>query len=65
VSLNPESGREINDPITRPIPVSRNGGMLESEVARAASDAQSTIAPIAKRSDLMTKILLEWLHRKS
>jgi hypothetical protein len=51
--LNPESGIEINEPITRPIPVSKNGGILESEVARAASDAHRTIAPIARRSALM------------
>jgi hypothetical protein len=58
-SLNPESGSEIKEPITRPIPVSRNGGMSESKVASVASDAHNTIAPIAKRSALMPKSLLE------
>jgi hypothetical protein len=58
-SLNPDSGSEINEPMTNPIPVKRKGGMSESKVARVASDAQRTIAPSAKRSALMPKSLLE------
>jgi hypothetical protein len=63
--LNPESGREIRDPITNPMPVKRKGGISVSRVARVASDAHNAIAPNAKRSALMSKILLEWTHRKS
>ena len=63
--MNPESGSEISDPITNPMPVKRNGGISESRVARVASDAQSTIAPNAKRSALMSKILLESPFEKS
>jgi hypothetical protein len=63
--LNPESGSEIRDPITRPIPVKRKGGTSSSKVARVASDAHNAIAPNAKRSALMSKILLESAMKKA
>jgi hypothetical protein len=51
--LNPESGKEISEPITKPMPVRRRGGIWLNRVARVAREAHKTIAPNAKRSALM------------
>jgi hypothetical protein len=42
--------------MTKPIPVNRKGGMLESKVASDAKDAQRTIAPRVNKSAFIPKV---------
>ena len=49
-------GKETTAPIIKPIPVSKNGGMSESNVAREANDAHKNIAPRVKRSAFIPKV---------
>jgi hypothetical protein len=50
------AGREMVAPISRPIPVKRNGGISESNVARDAKVAQSETAPRVKRFAFIPKV---------
>jgi hypothetical protein len=52
----PSEGKETNEPMISPMPVSKKGGTLESRVASDASEAHKKIAPRVKRSAFIPKV---------